>query len=98
VGSIVPLHALVVHQAQVGFIHQSCRLQAVAGAFPFHVATCQTVEFAVNGWGQPFERRLVSVPPGAEKSAYVVHSRSRGCMAYARIIRCRESLKLQPGG
>jgi hypothetical protein len=36
-GAILPLHALIIHQAHVGFINQSRRLQAVTGALAFHV-------------------------------------------------------------
>src|ERR1035437_7203573 len=74
-GSILPLHALIIHQAHVGFIDQGRGLEAVAGALAFHVAARQAVELVINDGGQPVERALVSVAPGAEKRAYVVRSR-----------------------
>ena len=43
-GAILPLHALIVHQAHVGFVNQSRRLKAVAGALALHVAACQAVQ------------------------------------------------------
>jgi hypothetical protein len=72
---ILPLHALIIHKAHVGFMNQSRRLQAVTGTLAFHVAARQAVEFVINDGGQPRERALVSVAPGAEERAYVAHSR-----------------------
>ena len=51
-GTILPLHVLVIHQAHVGFVDQSGGLQAIAGAFASHVAARQAVEFVINDWGQ----------------------------------------------
>src|ERR1019366_5440915 len=59
-GAILPLHALVIHQAQVGFIDQGRGLEAMAGALMSHVAARQAVEFVVNDGGQPAEGALVS--------------------------------------
>ena len=77
-GAILPLHALIIHQAHVGFIDQGRGLQAVAGALAFHVAARQAVEFVINDGGQPFERALVSVAPGAEQRADVAPCRFAG--------------------
>src|ERR1035441_352770 len=74
-GAILPLHALIVHQAHVGLIHQSRRLQAVTGPLAFHVAARQAAELVINDGSQPFQRALVSIAPGSEEGAYVVHSR-----------------------
>ena len=74
-GAILPLHALIIHQAHVGFIHQGRRLQAVAGALASHVAARQAVELVINDGGQPFERVPVAVAPGAEERADLTHPR-----------------------
>ena len=100
-GAILPLHAPIIHQAQVGLIHQSRRLQAVAGALAFHIAACQTVELVKNDGGQLLERSLVSVAPGTEKHAYVTHSRfprlSRPLhRLWAELYRSPVGLHLQP--
>ena len=68
-GAILPLHALIIHQAPVGFIDQGRGLEAVAGALMFHVAARQTVELVVNDGGQPVEGALVSAAPGAQEPA-----------------------------
>jgi len=74
-GAILPVHALIIHQAQVGFVDQCRGLETVAVALTLHVATRQAVELVINDGGQPFERSLVSVAPGAEKRAYIGFSR-----------------------
>src|SRR5437867_6188264 len=74
-GAILPLHALVIHQAHVGFIDQGRGLEAVAGALAFHVALPQTVELVINDGGQPVECASIPVSPGSEQLAHLVHSR-----------------------
>ena len=71
--AILPLHALIIHQAHVGFIDQGRGLEAVAGALPFHVAAREAAKLVINDGGQPRERAMVAVAPGAEELAYVVH-------------------------
>src|SRR5271165_5950931 len=75
VRAILPLHALVIHQAHVSLIDQGRGLQHVSGTLALHVVACQAVKFLINDGGQPFERALVSVAPGAEQLAYVAPSR-----------------------
>jgi hypothetical protein len=77
-GSILPLHSIVIHQAQVGFIHKGRGLEAMSGALLLHVAARQTVELVVNDGGQPVEGALVSVAPGAQERADIAHSRLAG--------------------
>ena len=101
VRAILPLHALVIHQAHVGFIDQGRGLQAVAGALALHVVACQAVEFLIDDGGQPFERALVSVAPGAEQLAYVAPSRLTSLChpLHSYELNCTaapSSLKLQP--
>ena len=71
-GAILPLHALVVHQAHVGFVHQGGRLERVAAALALHIAVSQAAEFVIHDGGQAVERALVSIAPGAQKRAYVL--------------------------
>ena len=73
--AILPVHALVIDQAHVGFIDQGRGLETVAGALAFHVAPRQAVQFVINDGGQPLERALISVAPGAQERAYVVRCR-----------------------
>src|ERR1700722_3716291 len=74
-GAILPFHALIIRQAQVGFIYQSRGLQTVTGALPPHVAARQPVELCINDGGQLFERALVSAAPSTEQPAYITRSR-----------------------
>ena len=71
-GAILPLHALIIHQAHVGFIDQGGGLQAVSGALAFHIVVSQAAEFLIDDRGQALQRALVSIAPGAEERAYVV--------------------------
>src|ERR1022692_785897 len=73
-GAALPLHALVIHQSHVGFIHQGRSLQAVAGALVFHVVLRQSVQLFVDDGSQPVEGTLVSVTPGAEERADIACS------------------------
>src|SRR5271165_2125688 len=88
--AILPLHALVIHQAHVGLIDQGRGLQHETGTLALHVVARQTVEFLINDGGQPFERALVPVAPGAEQLAYVAPSRlaslCRLLHSYERIV------------
>jgi hypothetical protein len=69
-GPILPLHALVIHQAHVGLVHQSRCLQAVGGALASHVPLREAPEFVIHEGRQPVERRLISVAPGSEQPAH----------------------------
>ena len=73
--AIPPVHALDVDQSEIRLVDERCRLQAVTGTLAFHVAACQAAELVVHDGGQPFERALVSVAPGAEECADIAHSR-----------------------
>ena len=55
-GTILPLHALVVHQSNVGFVNQGGCLQAVTGALASHVASRKAAEFVIDDRGQSVER------------------------------------------
>src|ERR1022692_4398382 len=68
-GAILPLHALIIHQAHVSFMHQGGGLEAVAGALAFQVTPRQAAQFSINDGGQPFERALVSAAPSAQQLA-----------------------------
>ena len=64
-GAILPLHALVIHQAHVSFIDQSCRLQTVTGALAFQIAICQAVKFLIHDGCQASQGVCVAIAPGA---------------------------------
>src|SRR5271157_88468 len=69
-GAILPLHALIIHQAHVGLIHQGRRLEAMAGALAFHVAPRQAAQLVIDDRRQPVERASVSVTPSSEQQAH----------------------------
>src|SRR5437763_4692816 len=69
-GPILPLHALIVHQTHVGFVHQVSRLQRVAWALALYIAVSQAAELFINDGRQAVERALVSIGPGAKELAY----------------------------
>ena len=70
-GAVLPVHALVIDQPQVGFVDQGRGLQAVAGALAPHVVVRQTTEFVVDDRHQEGERKLIPVAPRSEKRADV---------------------------
>ena len=47
-GPILPLHPFVVHEAHIGFIDQSGRLEAVVRTLTAHVAVGQAAELRVD--------------------------------------------------
>ena len=75
VSAILPLHALIIHQPRVGFIHQRRGLQAMTGALRAHIAARQAAKLLIHDGSQFFERAPVSFTPGAEQRADVVHGR-----------------------
>jgi hypothetical protein len=66
-GTVLPLHALVVDQAHVRLVDQRGGLEAVAGAFAFHVAVCEATKLRVHDRRQLGERARVAVAPGTEE-------------------------------
>src|SRR5674476_372163 len=77
-GPILPLHALVIHQAHVGFVDQGGGLQAMTGALTFHVASRQAVEFVIDDWSQAVESSSISITPGPEKLGHLATRRRSG--------------------
>ena len=71
-GTILPAHAVVSHQAQVGLVHEGGRLERVAAALTLHIAVSQAAEFFVHDGGQAVERALVSIAPGSQTRADVL--------------------------
>ncbi len=71
-GTILPAHAVVPHQAHVGFVHEGGRLERVAAALAQHIAGSQAAELCMNDGSQAIERSLVSVAPGAQERADVL--------------------------
>jgi hypothetical protein len=75
VRSILPLH-LLIDEFQVGFIHQSRRLQRVIVAFTAHVSMCQFMQFVFNHRYQFFESRMIPLLHAA--SSWVTSLLGRG--------------------
>ena len=71
-GAILPAHAVVSHQAQVGLVHEGGRLERVAASLTLHIAVSQAAEFLINDGRQAVERALVSIAPGLQKRADVL--------------------------
>src|SRR5882724_3243746 len=71
VSAILPLHALIVHQAHVSLIDEGGRLKGMARALAFHVAVRKAAKFVINDGREPLERALISRAPGAEERAYL---------------------------
>ncbi len=84
--AVLPVHALVIDQPQVGFVDQGRGLQAVAGLLALQVVVRQTVELVVHNRGYPSESALVAVGPRTEQRTDVVvgkwftrvHARTHG--------------------
>ncbi len=55
--AILPLHALVVHQTDVGFIYEGSRLERVAGALTLHVVVGQAAKLPIEDRRQALEAR-----------------------------------------
>lgn len=68
-GSILPVHALIVDQARVAFVNQRGRLEAMASALTPHVTIRQAMKFVVDRGSQPLERILIPVAPCTEERA-----------------------------
>jgi len=67
VSSILPLHALVIYKAHIGFVDESRGLEAVAGALAPHVAAGQAVELLINDGREFFQGGLIAFAPGAQQ-------------------------------
>ena len=71
-GAILPLHPLVIHQADIGLIDQRGRLKVVVAALASHVAVRQPAELRIDDRRQLAKGELVAVTPGTEKLADLV--------------------------
>ena len=71
-GPILPLHPLVIHQADVGLIDQRACLKVVFGALASHVPVRQAPQFRIDDRRELVEGELVSGTPGAEQLADIV--------------------------
>jgi hypothetical protein len=63
VGSVMPLHMLLLDEPEVCFIYQSSRLQRVANTLSAHVAMGQPAQFLIDERQQAVECRLISSAP-----------------------------------
>ena len=68
-GSILPLHPLVIHQPEVSFIHESRGLQTVARSLSLHVSLRETMQFLINDGREFIQCRLIPVTPRPEQKA-----------------------------
>src|SRR4051812_8380195 len=71
-GTVLPLHPLVIHQTHIRLVDEGRRLEAVIAALTSHVAVRQAVELRIDDRRQLAKGALVSVTPGAEKLADIV--------------------------
>jgi hypothetical protein len=56
-------HWLLLHKTKIGFVHESCALQCVAGVFFSKLVVRQAVELLVNKRYQLAQRLFVARPP-----------------------------------
>src|SRR5258705_10040986 len=70
---VLPLHPLVIHQTNIRFIDQRACLKVVVGALASHVPVRHPAELRIDDRRQLAEGELVSVTPGAEELADIVH-------------------------
>jgi hypothetical protein len=67
VRAILPVHAIAVREAQVGFVHQGGGLQDVPGALPAHGVAGEAAKLFINEGSELFERGFIAVRPGAQQ-------------------------------
>ena len=84
---ILPLHPLVVDQADVGLVDQRRGLEAVISSLAPHVPVGEPTEFGVHDGRQRVERALVAVAPGAEQGTDVAMKRGHQCSHSRGIVR-----------
>ena len=65
--AVLPLHPLIVHQAQISLVYQCRGLQAVPRALASHAPAGQSVEFPIDDGRQLLKGTFVSVAPGTER-------------------------------
>jgi len=63
---VLPVHLRLVHQLEVGFVHQRGGLQGVALPLHPHVPMGDAPQFAFHLRQQPVQALLVSGPPAEE--------------------------------
>ena len=73
--AVLPLHPLVVDQADVGFVDQRRGLEAVIGSLAPHIPVGEPAEFGVHDGCQRVECAVVAVAPCTEKGTDVALNR-----------------------
>jgi hypothetical protein len=48
--AVLPVGAVLVGEAEIGFVHEGGGLESVAGALLLHVVAGETTEFGVDEW------------------------------------------------
>src|ERR1017187_7153434 len=71
--AMLPLRVLVIHQPHIGFVNQSGGLQALTGAFSFHVSSREAMEFAINDGRKLVERCSIPVTLGSKQLSHVAN-------------------------
>ena len=62
-----PFRLLLPCQAEEEFVHESCRLQSMAGPLVPHVHRSQALQFAIDKWRQLSDCMLIAARPGCEQ-------------------------------
>ena len=65
---IMPGDAFRIDQAQVRFVHESCRLQAVSRSLARHAPSCNLVQLTLDERDQSAEGAFVALPPLQKQS------------------------------
>jgi hypothetical protein len=77
VGAVLPLHAALVHQAQVGLVHERRRLERVLRGLAAHRPRRAPPQLGVHLGQQPVASCLIAGPPGDEELGDVRARRGR---------------------
>ena len=62
-GAVAPIDPALVHQAEVGLVHQGGGLESMAGGFPAQVGRCKTMQLLVQHREHLVEPPLVVPAP-----------------------------------
>ena len=68
-----PLHAVLTHQAEIGFVNQGSRLQGAAGPFLQEMAPGNLAQFLVDDRNEFRECLRIAVAPASQQVRHLAH-------------------------
>ena len=72
-GPALPIHRLMLDQAQIGLVHQSSGLQRGAGPFGLQVMMGQFAQLRVDQRHEAVQGLAIAMAPGVEQLGHVRH-------------------------